>query len=170
MSEHAIGSREQWLEASKQLLEREKELTRRGDELARERQELPWVAVEKQYSFETNEGTRTLAELLDGRSQLIVYHFMQGPNTPEGCLGCTFATDSFNGSVAHLNAHDVTFVCASRSPLETLNAYKLPMGWELPWVSSGSSDFNRDFSAFTEPGSSISESGVKASMSSTGRS
>lgn len=146
----AIGSREQWLEASKRLLEREKELTRRGDELARERQELPWVAVEKQYSFETNEGTRTLAELFDGRSQLIVYHFMHGPNTPEGCLGCTFATDSFNGSVAHLNAHDVTFVCASRSPLETLNAYKLRMGWKLPWVSSGASDFNRDFSAFTE--------------------
>ena len=87
MSEHAIGSREQWLEASKRLLEREKELTRRGDELARERQELPWVAVEKQYSFETNEGTRTLAELFDGRSQLIVYHFMHGPNTPEGLSG-----------------------------------------------------------------------------------
>ena len=97
-----------------------------------------------------DEGTRTLAELFDGRSQLIVYHFMHGPNTPEGCLGCTFATDSFDGSVPHLNAHDVTFVLASRSPLETLNAYKRRMGWSIPWVSSGGTDFNRDFSAWTE--------------------
>ena len=150
MNEQTVGTRDEWLEARKELLEHEKELTRRSDELAGQRQELPWGQVEEEYRFETNEGTKTLAELFDGRSQLIVYHFMHGPNTPEGCEGCTFAADSFNGSVAHLNAHDVTFICASRSPLETLNAYKSRMGWSFPWVSSGGTDFNRDFSAFTE--------------------
>ena len=144
------GTREEWLKARKALLEDEKELTRRSDELARRRRELPWVRIDEPYAFETNEGRKTLAELFDGRSQLIVYHFMHGPNTPDGCLGCTFATDSFDGTVAHLNAHDVTFVLASRSPLETLNAYKQRMGWSIPWVSSGGTDFNRDFSAWTE--------------------
>ena len=148
--ETKVGTREEWLTARKELLVREKELTHLSDELARQRRELPWVPVEEPYLFETNDGPRTLAELFDGRSQLIVYHFMHGPNTPEGCLGCTFATDSFDGTVAHLNAHDVTFVLASRSPLETLNAYKERMGWDIPWVSSGGSDFNRDFSAWTE--------------------
>ena len=148
--ETKVGTREEWLVARKDLLEREKELTHLSDELARQRRELPWVPVEEPYLFETNDGPRTLAELFDGRSQLIVYHFMHGPNTPEGCLGCTFTTDSFDGTVAHLNAHDVTFVLASRSPLETLNAYRERMGWDLPWVSSGGSDFNRDFSAWTE--------------------
>jgi predicted dithiol-disulfide oxidoreductase (DUF899 family) len=150
MTEHEVGTREAWLDARKALLAREKELTRLSDELARERRELPWVAVEKEYCFDTNDGPKTLAELFDGRSQLIVYHFMHGPNTPEGCEGCTFSTDSFNGSVAHLNAHDVTFVCAARSPLETLNAYRQRMGWTIPFVSSGGTDFNRDFSAWTE--------------------
>ena len=145
-----VGTREEWLAARKELLAREKELTHLSDELARQRHELPWVPVEEPYLFETNDGPRTLADLFDGRSQLIVYHFMHGPNTPEGCTGCTFATDSFDGTAAHLNAHDVTFVLASRSPLETLNAYKERMGWDLPWVSSGGSDFNRDFSAWTE--------------------
>ncbi len=145
-----VGTREEWLAARKELLAREKELTHLSDELARQRRELPWVPVEEPYLFETNDGPRTLADLFDGRSQLIVYHFMHGPNTPEGCTGCTFATDSFDGTAAHLNAHDVTFVVASRSPLETLNAYKERMGWDLPWVSSGGSDFNRDFSAWTE--------------------
>ena len=145
-----VGTREEWLAARKELLAREKELTHLSDELARQRRELPWVPVEEPYLFETNDGPRTLADLFDGRSQLIVYHFMHGPNTPEGCTGCTFATDSFDGTAAHLNAHDVTFVLASRSPLETLNAYKERMGWDLPWVSSGGSDFNRDFSAWTE--------------------
>ena len=145
-----IGTREEWLVARRALLEREKELTRRSDDLARERRELPRVRIEKLYTFATDAGTKTLAELFDGRSQLIVYHFMHGPNTPEGCLGCTFATDSFNGSVEHLNAHDVTFVLASRSPLETLNAYKRRMGWRIPWVSSAGADFNRDFSAWSE--------------------
>ncbi len=145
-----IGKREQWLVARRALLEREKELTRQSDDLARQRRELPRVRVDEAYAFETNAGTKTLAELFDGRSQLIVYHFMHGPNTPEGCLGCTFATDSFDGTQAHLNGHDVSFVLASRSPLETLNAYKQRMGWSIPWVSSEDSDFNRDFSAWTE--------------------
>jgi predicted dithiol-disulfide oxidoreductase (DUF899 family) len=150
MTEHTVGTREGWLEARTRLLEREKELTRLSDELARQRRELPWVPVEQEYTFETNEGPKTLRELFDGRSQLIVYHFMHGPNTPEGCEGCTFTTDSFDGSVAHLNAHDVTFVCAARSPLATLDAYRRRMGWSIPFVSSGATDFNRDFSAFTE--------------------
>ena len=145
-----IGTREQWLEQRKQLLEREKELTRRSDELARLRRELPWVPVEKEYVFESNDGPKTLAELFDGRSQLIVYHFMHGPRTPDGCKGCTFATDSFDGSIAHLNGHDVAFVCSSRSPLQALNDYKRRMGWSVPWVSSGDSDFDHDFSAFSE--------------------
>jgi predicted dithiol-disulfide oxidoreductase (DUF899 family) len=148
--EATIGTREEWLAARKELLEAEKELTRRSDELARQRRELPRVRIDKPYAFDTNAGTKTLDELFDGRSQLIVYHFMHGPNTPEGCEGCTFATDSFNGTVAHLNAHDVTFVLASRSPLETLNAYKERMGWDIPWVSSDESGFNHDFSAWTE--------------------
>ena len=150
MTEHRIGTREEWLAARTELLAREKELTRQSDELARERQALPWVAVEKEYVFETNEGTRTLGELFDGRSQLLVYHFMHGPNTPEGCVGCTFGADHWQGAVPHLHAHDVTLVFASRSPLETLNAYKERMGWTVPWVSSGETDFNLDFSLFTE--------------------
>ncbi len=149
MTEHKIGTREEWLVARKELLQQEKELTRRSDELARQRRELPWVPVKKEYNFETNEGTRTLAELFDGRSQLVVYHFMHGPNTPEGCPGCTFAADHFDGAVVHLNHRDVTFLCASRSPLETLNAYKRRMGWSFPWVSSEGSDFNLDFGLFT---------------------
>ena len=127
-----IGTREEWLAARKELLEAEKELTRRNDELAERRRELPRVRVDKTYEFDTHEGTKTLAELFDGRSQLIVYHFMHGPNTPEGCRGCTFATDSFDGTVKHLNAHDVTFLLASRSPLEVLDAYKERMGWDIP--------------------------------------
>jgi predicted dithiol-disulfide oxidoreductase (DUF899 family) len=150
MTEHTLGTREEWLTARKELLEQEKELTRGSDELARRRRELPWVRVDKEYSFETNEGTKTLAELFDGRSQLTVYHFMHGPNTPEGCVGCTFAADGFEGAAIHLAHRDVTFLCASRSPLDTLNAYKRRMGWTFPWVSSGGSDFNRDFAAFTE--------------------
>ena len=144
------STREQWLAARVALLEREKELTRLSDELAKERRSLPRVRVDKPYRFDTDAGTKTLAELFDGRSQLLVYHFMHGPNSPDGCPGCTFAADSFNGSVAHLEAHDVTFVMSSRSPLETLDAYKRRMGWEIPWVSSGRSDFHRDFGAWTE--------------------
>jgi predicted dithiol-disulfide oxidoreductase (DUF899 family) len=145
------GTRAEWIEARKALLEREKELTRRTDEVARQRQELPWVPVEKEYVFETNDAPRTLAELFDGRSQLIVYHFMHGPLTPDGCPGCSFHADSFSGGVVHLNQQDVTFLCASRSPLETLNAYKERMGWTFPWVSMGDNGFNDDF-AFLDAG------------------
>jgi predicted dithiol-disulfide oxidoreductase (DUF899 family) len=150
MTEHNVGTREQWLAARKELLEREKELTRRSDELARQRQGLPWVRVDKEYVFQTNEGPKTLGGLFDGRSQLVVYHFMHGPNTPEGCPGCSFFADHLDGAVVHLNHRDVTFLCASRSPLETLNAYKRRMGWSFPWVSSQGTDFNLDFSLFTE--------------------
>ena len=154
MTEHKIGTRAEWLAARKDLLEQEKELTRRSDELARRRQKLPWVRVEKDYSFETDQGTKTLAELFDGRSQLLVYHFMFGPTVegwPEaGCLGCSYTADSLDGAVAHLPHHDVTFVAVSRAPLERLNAYKQRMGWSFPWVSYGESDFNLDFAVFTE--------------------
>ena len=151
-----VGTREEWLIARKELLEREKELTRQSDELARQRQSLPWVRVDKDYSFETDEGAKTLAELFDGRSQLMVYHFMFGPSVegwPEaGCPGCSYTADSLDGAVVHLPPHDVTFVAVSRAPLEKLDAYKRRMGWSFPWVSYGESDFNVDFAVFTEEG------------------
>jgi predicted dithiol-disulfide oxidoreductase (DUF899 family) len=150
MTQHRIGTREEWLMARKELLAQEKELTRRSDELARQRRALPWVPVDKGYRFETNDGLKTLQELFDGRSQLLVYHFMLGPNTPEGCPGCSFAADHFDGALIHLAHHDVTFVCASRAPLERLNAYKRRMGWRFPWVSSSGTDFNLDFGLFEE--------------------
>ena len=148
------GTREEWLAARIALLEREKELTRRSDELARERQALPWVPVDKEYTFQTDEGTKTLAELFDGRSELLVYHFMFGPTVdgwPDaGCPGCSYTADSLDGAVAHLPHRDLTFVAVSRAPLEQLNAYKRRMGWAFPWVSYGESDFNLDFAVFTE--------------------
>jgi predicted dithiol-disulfide oxidoreductase (DUF899 family) len=154
VTEHLVGTREEWLAARVELLEREKELTRRGDELARQRTELPWVWIDKEYVFETDEGPKTLAELFDGRSQLLVYHFMFGPTVegwPEvGCPGCSFTADSLDGAVAHLPHRDVAFVAVSRAPLERLNAYKRRMGWTFPWVSYDDSDFNLDFGAFTE--------------------
>ncbi len=154
MTEHKVGTREEWLVARKELLEREKELTRRSDELAQQRQELPRVLVEKEYAFETPEGTRRLSELFDGRSQLLVYHFMFGPSVggwPEaGCPGCSFTVDSLDGDVVHLEQHDVTFIAVSRSPLERLDAYKRRMGWSFPWVSFGESNFNLDFALFSE--------------------
>jgi predicted dithiol-disulfide oxidoreductase (DUF899 family) len=148
------GTREEWLAARKELLEQEKEHTRRSDELARRRQELPWVQVDKEYTFDTNEGPKTLAELFDGRSQLLVYHFMFGPSVegwPEaGCPGCSYTADSLDGAVVHLPHRDVTFVAVSRAPLDRLNAYKQRMGWGFPWVSYGESSFNLDFAVFTE--------------------
>jgi predicted dithiol-disulfide oxidoreductase (DUF899 family) len=148
------GTREEWLAARKALLAEEKELTRRSDDLARKRQELPWVPVERDYRFDADEGTKTLAELFDGRSQLLVYHFMFGPSVqgwPEaGCLGCSYTADSLDGAVAHLVARDVTFVAVSRAPVERLHAYRERMGWSFPWVSYGESDFNLDFAVFTE--------------------
>ena len=142
---HTTGSSQEHLAARLELLEAEKELTRRGDELARRRRELPWVPIEKEYWFDTDDGEQTLLELFAGRSQLLVYHFMFGPEWTEGCPICSYWADSFNGSVIHFAHHDVTMLCASRAPLARLNAYKRRMGWSFPWVSSGRSDFNYDF-------------------------
>jgi predicted dithiol-disulfide oxidoreductase (DUF899 family) len=151
-----VGTRDEWLAARVELLAEEKELTRRSDELARRRRELPWVPVEKEYRFETEDGTKTLAELFDGRSQLLVYHFMFGPTVegwPEaGCPGCSYTADSLDGAAVHLPYHDVTFVAVSRAPLQQLESYKRRMGWSFPWVSYGDSDFNLDFAVFTEEG------------------
>jgi predicted dithiol-disulfide oxidoreductase (DUF899 family) len=145
MTQHRTGSREEWQQARDALLAREKELTRLNDELARERRELPWVPIEKDYSFVTDGGTKTLAELFDGRSQLLVYHFMFGPEYQAGCSVCSSAADGFDAVVPHLNAKDVTFLCISRAPLQNLNEYKQRMGWRFPWASSEGSDFNFDF-------------------------
>jgi predicted dithiol-disulfide oxidoreductase (DUF899 family) len=149
-----VGTRAEWLAARIELLEREKELTRRGDELAQQRQQLPWVRLEKEYSFDTGEGTKSLAELFDGRSELLVYHFMFGPTVegwPEaGCEGSSYTADSLDGAVVHLEQRDVTFVATSRAPLENLEAYKRRMGWSFLWVSSEGSDFNLDLGVFTE--------------------
>jgi predicted dithiol-disulfide oxidoreductase (DUF899 family) len=145
MTDHKTGTHEEWLEARLELLEAEKELTRRSDELAQKRQELPWVRVDKEYRFDTDEGTRTLAELFDGRSQLLVYHFMFGPDYTGGCPSCSAIADGFNGSAVHLTNHDVAFSAVSRAPLPKLQAYKRRMGWSFPWASSFESDFNYDF-------------------------
>ena len=146
MTEHRIGTQEEWQAERDQLLKEEKELTRRGDELARKRRELPWVAVEKDYRFETEDGPKTLTELFDGRSQLLVYHFMFGPEYEAGCPACSAIADGFNGVVEHL-AHraDTTMLCISRAPLDKLVAFKRRMGWTFPWASSFGSDFNYDF-------------------------
>src|SRR5256884_1045630 len=146
MTTHKVATREEWLAAGGNLLPREKELPRRGDQLAAERRELPWVPIEKEYSFGTDEGPKTLRELFGGRSQLIAYHFMFGPAYTAGCPVCSSAADTFNGAVPHLNARDVTFTCVSRAPLGKLQAYKRRMGWSFPWASSYGSDFNYDFS------------------------
>ena len=151
MPEPGTGTREEWLAARVELLEQEKELTRRSDELARKRQELPRVPIDKEYRFDTDDGTKTLAELFDGRSQLLVYHFMFGPEYTAGCPTCSAMADSFDGFVVHLNQHDVTMLCISLAPLEKLQAYKRRMGWQFPWASSVASDFNYDFGvSFTE--------------------
>ena len=145
MREHTIGSREEWQAAREELLQREKEHTRMADELARQRRDLPWVPIEKEYRFQTDEGTRALADLFDGRSQLLVYHFMFGPSYEAGCPVCSSSADAVNGALAHLHARDVTMLYVSRAPLEKLQAYKRRMGWSFPWVSSADSDFNFDF-------------------------
>jgi predicted dithiol-disulfide oxidoreductase (DUF899 family) len=144
VTDHEIVSREDWAAARADLLAREKEHTRQADELARQRRELPWVRVDKEYRFDTDDGTRTLTELFDGRSQLLVYHFMFGPSYDAGCPVCTSMADGVNGTIAHLNARDVTFVFVSQAPLEKLQAYKRRLGWSFPWVSSAESDFNFD--------------------------
>jgi predicted dithiol-disulfide oxidoreductase (DUF899 family) len=151
MPEHRIASREDWQAARDELLRREKEHTRVADELARARRELPWVAVEKEYRFETDDGTRSLPELFDGRSQLLVYHFMFGPSYEAGCPVCSSGADAVNGVLPHLHARDITMLYVSRAPLEKLQAYKRRMGWRFPWVSSADTDFNFDFGvSYTE--------------------
>ena len=145
MTAHATGTREEWLAARRELLEAEKEHTRRGDELARRRRELPWVPVEKDYRFETEDGPASLAGLFGGRSQLLVYHFMFGPEYAAGCPSCSAIADGFNGSVVHLAHHDVALIAVSRAPIAALAAYRRRMGWSFTWASSLDSDFNYDF-------------------------
>ena len=147
MTTHKTGTREEWLAARLQLLEAEKELTRRSDELARRRQELPWVRVDKDYRFETDEGNASLADLFRGRSQLLVYHFMFGPDYTAGCPSCSAIADGFDGFAVHLANHDVMLWAVSRAPLAKLRAFKRRMGWNFPWASSFGSDFNFDFNA-----------------------
>src|SRR5437899_7754183 len=144
MTSHKFGTREEWLAARLGLLEAEKELTRRSDELARQRQELPWVRVDKEYRFETDEGAASLADLFRGRSQLLVYHMMFGPEYSAACPSCSAIADGFNGIVVHLENHDVKFWAVSRAPVAKLQSFKRRMGWTFPWASS-SGDFNFDF-------------------------
>jgi predicted dithiol-disulfide oxidoreductase (DUF899 family) len=145
MPDHTIGTREEWLAARLELLEAEKELTRRSDELARRRQQLPWVPIATEYRFDTDDGERSLGDLFGGRSQLLVYHFMFGPDWSEGCPSCSSVADGFDGIRAHLEHHDVALVAVSRAPVEKLAAYKRRMGWSFPWASSLRGDFNVDF-------------------------
>jgi predicted dithiol-disulfide oxidoreductase (DUF899 family) len=150
MPEHKIGTREEWQAARDELLAREKELTRRNDELAQQRRELPWVPIEKEYTFETDEGTKTLPELFDGRSQLLIYQFMFGPAYEAGCPVCSSIADTIDPNVVHLATRDVTMICVSRAPLEKIRAYKQRMGWSFNWPSSYRTDFNFDF-GFSQP-------------------
>src|SRR5712691_9707257 len=145
MTDHKTGTREEWLAARLELLDAEKELTRRSDELARRRRELPWVRIDKEYRFEADEGNASLADLFRGRSQLLVYHFMFGPDYTAGCPSCSAIADGFDGVVVHLANHDVTLSAVSRAPLAKLQAFKRRMGWNFPWASSLGSDFNFDF-------------------------
>jgi predicted dithiol-disulfide oxidoreductase (DUF899 family) len=145
MTEAHVGSRAEWLEARRSLLAREKELTRLRDEIAAARRALPWVRVDKPYVFDTEAGPRTLAELFDGRSQLLVYHFMFAPDWDQACPSCSFLADHIDGARWHLGERDVTLIAASRAPLAKLMAFRARMGWKFPWVSAGGSDFNYDF-------------------------
>jgi predicted dithiol-disulfide oxidoreductase (DUF899 family) len=145
MNNHSTGTKEEWLAARRELLDAERELTRRSDELARRRQELPWVRIDKEYRFETDEGGASLQDLFRGRSQLLVYHFMFGPEYTAGCPGCSAIADGFDGFAVHLANHDVMLWAVSRAPLAKLQAYRQRMGWSFPWASSFGSDFNYDF-------------------------
>ena len=145
MTDHPTGTREEWLAARLELLAAEKAHTRRGDELARQRQELPWVRIDKDYVFDTDDGPASLADLFRGRSQLLVYHFMFGPDYTAGCPSCSAIADGFDGSVVHLANHDVTLCAVSQAPQPKLQAFKQRMGWTFPWASSFGSDFNYDF-------------------------
>jgi predicted dithiol-disulfide oxidoreductase (DUF899 family) len=144
MTDHKVVGREEWQAARDELLQREKEHTRMADELARKRRELPWVPVEKEYSFETADGTKSIADLFDGRSQLLVYHFMFGPEYEAGCPVCSSIADNLDPNAVHLRARDVTLICSSRAPLEKLQGYKERMGWSFNWVSTVGSDFHRE--------------------------
>jgi len=148
MTTHITGTREEWLAGRLDLLKAEKEFSRQGDELARWRQQLPWVRVDKEYRFDTDEGSASLKDLFGGRSQLLVYHFMLGPDWKAGCPSCSMIADAFNGSVVHLANHDVMLWSVARAPLPKLQAYKRRMGWTFPWASSFGSDFNLDFSVW----------------------
>jgi predicted dithiol-disulfide oxidoreductase (DUF899 family) len=151
MTTHKTGTRQEWLAARLELLQAEKELTQQSDELARRRQQLPWVRVDKDFVFDTDEGKQSLRDLFAGRSQLLVYHFMFGPDWKAGCPTCSMIADAFNGSVVHLANHDVMLWAVSRAPLAKLQAYKRRMGWTFPWASSHGGDFNFDFNvSFTE--------------------
>src|SRR5690606_38180257 len=151
MTAHTTGTREAWLAERLALLQAEKELTRRSDELARRRQALPWVRIDRPYRFDTEAGLATLADLFQGRSQLMVYHFMFGPEYQAGCPSCSSIADGFNGIAIHLANHDVMLTAVSRAPMDKLTAYKQRMGWTFPWASSAGSDFNADFNIwFTE--------------------
>ncbi|WP_412078912.1 DUF899 domain-containing protein [Streptomyces xanthophaeus] len=144
MPEHKVGTQEEFEAAREELLAEEKQLTRRSDELARKRRELPWVPVEKDYRFETEDGTKSLADLFDGRAQLLVYHFMFGPPYTAGCTVCSSIADTLDPNVVHLKARDVTLICSSRAPIDELLAYRERMGWSFTWVSTVGADFNRD--------------------------
>jgi len=151
MTRHTSGTRDEWLAARRQLLEAEKDLTRRSDKLALQRQALPWVRVDKEYRFETDRGSVSLTDLFQGRSQLLIYHFMFGPDYTAGCPSCSSIADGFDGFVVHLANHDVTLSAVSRAPLAKLQAYRRRMGWTFPWASSFGSDFNADFNiSFTQ--------------------
>jgi len=145
MQQHRTGTREEWLAERLELLAAEKELTRQSDELARRRRELPWVPIEKDYRFETDEGPGGLVDLFRGRSQLLMYHFMFGPEYTAGCPACSAIADGFNGSHVHLENHDVVLMAVSRAPIDAIRAYKQRMGWTFPWASSQNDDFNYDF-------------------------
>jgi predicted dithiol-disulfide oxidoreductase (DUF899 family) len=145
MTKHKVGTQKEWSAAVNELHEREQELGKLDEELAKKRQELPWVRVEKEYTFDTEQGKKTLPELFDGRSQLLIYHLMFGPTYEAACPGCTGLADAFDGMLAHLNNRDVTLMAISRAPIEKLTAYKRRMGWQFPYVSSFGSDFNFEF-------------------------
>jgi predicted dithiol-disulfide oxidoreductase (DUF899 family) len=151
MTDRKIGTREEWLAARVELLEAEKELTRRSDELARQRQQLPWVRIDKEYRFQTEEGTASLADLFRGRSQLLVYHFMFGPDYEAGCPACSAIADGFDRSHVHLANHDVTLMAISRAPIDAIQSYKRRMGWAFPWASSDDGDFNYDYNVSFTP-------------------
>jgi predicted dithiol-disulfide oxidoreductase (DUF899 family) len=157
MTDHQVVSRESWIEARRALLAKEKEFTRLRDQLSQQRRDLPWVRVDKPYSFEGPNGTETLPQLFDGRSQLLVYHFMYGPDSDAPCKSCSFWADNIERNVVHLNARDVTVVVVSRAPLAKLEAFKQRMGWTFKWVSSGKSDFNFDYNVSFQPDGAAKE-------------